>query len=247
MASSQGIGFSPFASASAFSAASTSARSSRASNASRSSTGTTATNPLPCRVNTTRSFPNAARFTISENSSRAVVVLILATLVDLAITYKIYTPEEHLATPLIPLKVKRARPHASPLPLPQYQTELAAGLDLLADIDGEWMLAPLERRAVPTGLMIEIPAGFEGQVRPRSGLALKHGVTCLNSPGTVDADYRGEVMVILANVSNAPFTLRRGDRIAQLVLAEVRRAAVEEVPELSPTPRGQGGFGSTGR
>jgi dUTP pyrophosphatase len=131
--------------------------------------------------------------------------------------------------------------------LPQYQTELAAGLDLLADIDGEWVLGPLERRAVPTGLMIELPSGFEGQVRPRSGLALKHGVTCLNSPGTVDADYRGEVMVLLVNLSSTPFTLRRGERIAQLVLAEVRRAAVEEVAELSPTLRGQGGFGSTGR
>lgn len=152
-----------------------------------------------------------------------------------------------MATPLVPLKVKRARSHASPLPLPQYQTELAAGLDLLADIDGEWVLGPLERRAVPTGLMIELPEGFEAQVRPRSGLALKHGVTCLNSPGTVDADYRGEVMVLLVNLSNAPFTLRRGERIAQLVVAEVRRAVIEEVSELSPTPRGQGGFGSTGR
>jgi dUTP pyrophosphatase len=147
----------------------------------------------------------------------------------------------------IPIKLKRARPHPSPLPLPQYQSEQAAGLDLLADIDGEWVLAPLERRAVPTGLMLEIPPGHELQVRPRSGLALQHGITCLNSPGTVDADYRGEVMVILINLSHTPFTLRRGERIAQLVLAEVRRAVLQEVAELSPTSRGEGGFGSTGR
>jgi dUTP pyrophosphatase len=121
-------------------------------------------------------------------------------------------------------------------------------MDLLADLDGELTLSPLGRAAVPTGLILELPEGYEGQVRPRSGLALKSGLTCLNSPGTIDSDYRGEVRVILVNLSQEPVTLRRGDRIAQLVLSPVSRA--EWVPvegELSATPRGQGGFGSTGR
>ncbi|MBI3185709.1 MAG: dUTP diphosphatase [Myxococcales bacterium] len=144
------------------------------------------------------------------------------------------------------VRVRRTRPNTD-LPLPRYQSELAAGMDLLADIDGEEVLGPLERRALPTGVSLEIPPGYEGQVRPRSGLALKHGVTCLNSPGTVDADYRGEVRVILANLSTEPFTIRRGDRIAQLVIAPVARASLEEAPELGGTPRGAGGFGSTGR
>jgi len=147
----------------------------------------------------------------------------------------------------IPVKVKRVRPHPAPLPLPSYQTELAAGMDLLADVDAELTLQPLERAAVPTGIALELPAGFEAQIRPRSGLALKHGVTCLNSPGTIDADYRGEVRVILANVSSAPFTVRRGDRVAQLVIAPVTRAELVEVAELGGTARGEGGFGSTGR
>jgi dUTP pyrophosphatase len=146
----------------------------------------------------------------------------------------------------VAVPVRRVRAHAEPLPLPSYQTDGAAGLDLLADIDGEWTLQPLERRAVPTGLAIALPAGFEGQVRPRSGLALRNGVTCLNSPGTVDADYRGEVQVILANLSSTAFTLRRGDRIAQLVVAPVVRAALVEVEVLPATTRGSGGFGSTG-
>ncbi|MGO9830142.1 MAG: dUTP diphosphatase [Myxococcaceae bacterium] len=144
------------------------------------------------------------------------------------------------------VQLQRVRAHAAPLPLPRYQTDGAAGLDLLADIEGEWTLAPLERRAVPTGLAIAIPAGFEAQVRPRSGLALRHGVTCLNSPGTIDSDYRGEVQVILANLSGTPFTLRRGERIAQLVVAPVVRAALVEVEVLPTTTRGSGGFGSTG-
>jgi dUTP pyrophosphatase len=144
------------------------------------------------------------------------------------------------------LKVRRARTHREPLALPSYQSQAAAGMDLLADIDGEQVLGPLERAAIPTGLVLEIPPGYEGQVRPRSGLALKNGVTCLNSPGTIDADYRGEVKVILANLSNQPFTIRRGDRIAQLVLARVHRAELFEVDALSETLRGEGGFGSTG-
>jgi len=144
------------------------------------------------------------------------------------------------------VEVRRVRTHREPLPLPRYQTDGAAGMDLLADIDGEWTLAPMERRAIPTGLALALPPGFEGQVRPRSGLALKSGVTCLNSPGTIDSDYRGEVQVILANLSATPFTLRRGERIAQLVLAPVVRAALVEVEVLPVTTRGGGGFGSTG-
>lgn len=145
------------------------------------------------------------------------------------------------------LKIKRLRP-SSDLPLPAYKTELAAGMDLHADLDADLTLKSLERFAVPTGLAMEIPPGFEGQVRPRSGLALNSGITCLNTPGTIDADYRGEVKVILVNLSPEPVTLKRGDRIAQLVIAQVARANVEQVhQELSQTVRGDGGFGSTGR
>lgn len=149
--------------------------------------------------------------------------------------------------PPIPVRVLRARPSPKPLPLPRYQTAQAAGLDLCADIDADVTLAPFERRAIPTGLSLEIPPGYEGQVRSRSGLALKHGVMCLNSPGTIDADYRGEVQVILANLSQVPFSLHRGDRIAQLVVAPVTHAELVEVEVLSQTDRGSGGFGSTGR
>ncbi len=146
----------------------------------------------------------------------------------------------------IELKLKRLRAATDPLPLPRYHSALAAGMDLCADIDEDITLQPLERRAIPTGWALEIPPGFEAQVRPRSGLALKHGITCLNSPGTIDADYRGEVQVILANLSSVAFILRRGERIAQLVIAETCRAELVEVAELSPTTRGAGGFGSTG-
>lgn len=146
------------------------------------------------------------------------------------------------------LQVLRVRPnHPDPLPLPRYETALAAGMDLRADIDGERTLGPLERLAVPTGLALALPPGYEGQVRPRSGLALKHGVTLLNSPGTIDADYRGEVHALLVNLSQEPFTVRRGDRVAQLVVAPVTTAELQEVPILETTPRGEGGFGSTGR
>ncbi|NVJ05201.1 dUTP diphosphatase [Myxococcus sp. AM001] len=151
-----------------------------------------------------------------------------------------------MSSPLT-VKVRRVRTHAEPLPLPRYETALAAGLDLRADIDGERVLGPLERLAVPTGLALALPAGYEGQVRPRSGLALRHGVTLLNAPGTVDADYRGEVQVILVNLSNEPFTLRRGDRVAQLVVAAVPPVALQEVEVLEETSRGGNGFGSTGR
>ncbi|HTS82201.1 MAG TPA: dUTP diphosphatase [Myxococcaceae bacterium] len=145
------------------------------------------------------------------------------------------------------IQVRRVRAHAAPLPLPHYQSDQAAGLDLCADIEGEWTLAPLARRAVPTGIAIALPPGYEGQVRPRSGLALRHGITCINSPGTIDADYRGEIQVLLVNLSGEPYTLRRGERIAQLVVAPVVRGELEEVDTLPTTVRGEGGFGSTGR
>jgi dUTP pyrophosphatase len=133
------------------------------------------------------------------------------------------------------------------LPLPRYMTPGAAGLDLLADVAEPVVLAPFARALVPTGLALALPPGYEGQVRPRSGLALKHGVTCANSPGTIDSDYRGEVGVILVNLGNAPFTIERGERIAQLVVCPVVRAELVEVELLEDTARGPAGFGSTGR
>lgn len=140
-------------------------------------------------------------------------------------------------------------PHAIGLPLPAYQTDGAAGMDLVAAVpeDAPLDLAPLGRALVPTGLVLEIPAGFEGQVRPRSGLAARYGVTVLNSPGTIDCDYRGEVQVILVNLSDTAFRIRRGDRIAQLVLAAVVRMRPVDVETVETTERGAGGFGSTGR
>jgi len=139
--------------------------------------------------------------------------------------------------------------HAEGLPLPAYQTVEAAGLDLMAAVpDGEPMtLAPGQYALVPTGLAIALPPGHEAQVRPRSGLAAKHGVTVLNSPGTIDADYRGEIKVILINHGQAPFVIKRGERIAQMVIAPVLQAALVPVTTLSATDRGTGGFGSTGR
>ena len=131
-------------------------------------------------------------------------------------------------------------------PLPAYATSLAAGLDVRADNPEPIVLQPLGRAMVPTGLYLEIPAGYEVQVRPRSGLAAKKGVTVLNAPGTIDADYRGEVCVILVNLSSEPFTIERGERIAQLVLARHEVIEWEEVPSLADTERGAGGFGSTG-
>ena len=139
--------------------------------------------------------------------------------------------------------------HAAGLPLPAYQTAEAAGLDLMAAVpDGEPMtLAPGHYALVPTGLTIALPPGHEAQVRPRSGLAAKHGVTVLNSPGTIDADYRGEIKVILINHGAAPFVIKRGERVAQMVIAPVVQAALVPVATLSATDRGAGGFGSTGR
>jgi dUTP diphosphatase len=137
--------------------------------------------------------------------------------------------------------------HGKDLPLPAYQSELAAGLDLLAAVDSPLSLEPGNRAMVPTGLSMALPAGFEAQVRPRSGLAAKHGVTVLNTPGTIDADYRGEVKVILINLGAEPFEIKRGERIAQMVIAPVLQAQISEVITLSDTERGSGGFGSTGR
>ena len=137
-------------------------------------------------------------------------------------------------------------PHGADLPLPAYATAQSAGLDLMAAILSDIALAPGARQLVPTGLAIALPAGFEAQVRPRSGLALKHGVTVLNSPGTIDADYRGEVQVLLINHGDAPFVIKRGDRIAQMVVAPVTQIAWAMVEKLNETERGAGGYGSTG-
>ncbi len=131
--------------------------------------------------------------------------------------------------------------------VPQYQTEDAAGMDLVAAIDGPRVLAPGDRAAVGTGLAMAIPPGFEGQVRPRSGLAIKQGLTVVNAPGTIDADFRGECLVLLVNLGREPVTIEPGQRIAQLVIAPVVRAEVEVAESLPPTGRGAGGFGSTGR
>ena len=145
---------------------------------------------------------------------------------------------------MIDIRLKRL-PHGDGLALPVYASEHAAGLDVVAAED--LTLSPGARHAVATGFAIAIPHGYEVQVRPRSGLALKHGITCLNSPGTIDSDYRGEVKVILANLGNEPFVVRRGERIAQLVPAPVLEARFVEAEELEDTGRGGGGFGSTGR
>jgi dUTP pyrophosphatase len=141
----------------------------------------------------------------------------------------------------------RRWPHAGDLPLPEPATGGSAGADLRAAIDDELVLPPGGRALVPTGFSVEIPAGWEGQVRPRSGLAAQFGLTLLNSPGTIDSDYRGEVRVLLINHGTEPFTVRRGERLAQLVVAPAPRIRFVEVEELLPSPRGEGGFGSTGR
>jgi len=146
--------------------------------------------------------------------------------------------------PDIAIRLRRL-PHGEGLPLPSYASAGAAGLDVVAA--EKLTLGPGERHAVATGFSMAIPEGYEVQVRPRSGLALKHGITCLNTPGTIDSDYRGEVKVILANLGQEPFEIARGDRIAQLVPAPVQRAVFHEVDNLDETERGAGGFGSTGR
>ena len=130
--------------------------------------------------------------------------------------------------------------------MPRYQTAGSSGMDLRADIEGEIIIPPLGRMLIPTGISAAIPPGVEGQVRPRSGLAIRNGITCLNSPGTIDSDFRGEICVVLANFGEGPFSVRRGDRIAQLVFTPVVRATWQEVESLETTPRGEGGFGHTG-
>ena len=148
---------------------------------------------------------------------------------------------------LIEVRIVRL-PHAADLPLPEYQSALAAGLDLLAAVpaDAPLELLPGARALIPTGIAIVLPAGFEGQVRPRSGLAARHGITVLNTPGTVDADYRGELQVILVNLGAESFLVSRAMRIAQLIIAPVQRIKLREVDTLDATARAQGGFGSTG-
>ncbi len=137
-------------------------------------------------------------------------------------------------------------PHGEGLQLPHYASAAAAGMDLRAAVEESVVLQPGERRLIPTGFAMALPEGFEAQVRPRSGLALKHGISVLNSPGTIDADYRGEVGVILINLGDVPFHIQRGDRIAQMVIASCMQAAWQEVAELTETERGAGGFGSSG-
>jgi dUTP pyrophosphatase len=151
-----------------------------------------------------------------------------------------------MTSPLSDIEIRLKRlPHGEGLPLPHYATDHAAGMDVVAA--ESVVLEPGARLAVATGFAIAIPVGYEVQVRPRSGLALKHGITCLNTPGTIDADYRGEVKVILANLGSEAFSIARGERIAQLVPAPVQHARFAEVEELDDTARGAGGFGSTGR
>ena len=150
--------------------------------------------------------------------------------------------------PTAPRRINVVRlAHGRGLPLPAYQSEGAAGLDLLAAVEHPLRLKPGERALVPTGLVVELPLGFEAQVRPRSGLAFRHGVTVLNSPGTIDADYRGEVQVLLVNLGKASFSIARGERIAQLVVQRVEQVRLTEVKSASTTARGAGGFGSTGK
>lgn len=151
-----------------------------------------------------------------------------------------------MSTDTTRVAIKRL-PHSEGLELPFYATKHAAGMDLRAAVEEEVVLDPGTHALIPTGLAMALPEGFEAQVRPRSGLALKHGITVLNSPGTVDADYRGEVGVILINHGSAPFHIQRGERIAQMIIAPVTRAELVEVAELPDTERGAGGFGSSGR
>lgn len=145
----------------------------------------------------------------------------------------------------INVKIKRMKA-GNDLPLPRYMTSHSAGMDLYADIEKEITLQVMERRLIPTGIAIALPDGFEAQIRPRSGLAINHGLTLLNSPGTIDADYRGEICVIMINLGDEPFTVKRGDRVAQMVINQIHHAAWVSVEELEETKRGSGGFGHTG-
>jgi dUTP pyrophosphatase len=147
----------------------------------------------------------------------------------------------------VKVQIKRVRHGKSAVPLPRYMTEGSAGLDLVAAVENEVVLAPLERMLVPAGFALALPGGFEAQIRPRSGLALKHGVTLVNSPGTIDADYRGEVQLAIINLGAEPVTIRHGDRIAQMVVQRVSRVSWEEVDELPASARDAGGFGHTSK
>lgn len=151
-----------------------------------------------------------------------------------------------MSVALLQIPILRVAERGTPLPLPSYATPGAAGLDLLADLAAPLTLQPLARVLIPTGLALAIPQGYEGQVRPRSGLAARHGITVLNAPGTIDADYRGELQVLLVNLGHESFTFHRGDRIAQLVICPVTPARLVEASELPASERGAGGFGSTG-
>jgi len=146
---------------------------------------------------------------------------------------------------IIRIRIKK-RESAKDLPLPQYITPGASGMDLYADVDDELILNPGEIKLVSSGISLSLPEGFEGEIRPRSGLALKHGITLVNAPGTIDSDYRGPVNLIMTNLGNSPFKMRRGDRVAQLVIKEVIRAELVEAEELDETVRASGGFGHTG-
>lgn len=148
---------------------------------------------------------------------------------------------------VVRVEVIRVGDRGEPLPLPRYMTSGSAGLDLLADVTTPVTLASLERKLIPTGLALALPDGFEAQVRPRSGLAFRHGITVANAPGTIDSDFRGELCVLLVNLGSEPFVIQRGERIAQLVVAPVVRAELVEVETLPESVRGAGGFGSTGR
>jgi len=146
----------------------------------------------------------------------------------------------------VKIRIKRLRKDRS-IPVPQYMTDGSSGMDLFAFLEKEVTLEPGERKLIPTGISVAIPEGFEGQIRPRSGLAIQHGIGVVNGPGTIDADYRGEIGVLLINFDKSPFTVHHGDRIAQMVISRVFRAIFEEVNELPPTGRQDGGFGHTGR
>ncbi len=151
-----------------------------------------------------------------------------------------------MKTEMIKIKVKRVRENPREIPLPRYMTPSSSGMDLCAAISEEVVLRSGERKLIPTGIAVSIPKGYEGQVRPRSGLALRNGVTLVNTPGTIDADYRGEIGVLLINLGSQPFTVKRGDRIAQFVISPVCHAALEWAEELDDTARSDGGFGHTG-
>jgi dUTP pyrophosphatase len=175
----------------------------------------------------------------------AVAIAAAAVVIAVAVAASAVARDEAMKSSEAELKVSVLRPGLASLP--RYASEGAAGLDLCAALEAPLTLLPLSRAAVPTGLAIELPEGCEGQVRPRSGLALKHGVTVLNAPGTIDADYRGELQVLLVNIGAEPHVIQPGDRIAQLIVAPVLAVQVVEAEQLSSSARGRGGFGSTGR